>query len=111
MQPLNTNDLTKETHFKSASLQAVILCEEKQWTVPVASYPQVFSETKQHALYLWIHLKPEANAKQCVKVVANLQAHVDAVCPPDLRDENDEVFAGVGFGPEFWYKVSEPSVF
>ena len=43
--------------------------------------------------------------KQCAKVVANLQKHVDAVCPADLRDEDDEVIAGVGFGPEFYRKV------
>ncbi len=68
---------------------------------------QVFSPTKQHALYLWIHLRPEANAKQCVKTVANLQSHVNAVCPADMRDEDNEILAGVGFGPEFWYKVSQ----
>ncbi len=65
----------------------------------------MISGTKQNALYLWIHLRPDANAKQCVKVVANLDKHVDVVCPPDLRDESDEILAGVGFGPEFWYKV------
>ncbi|XP_070578984.1 dye-decolorizing peroxidase YfeX-like [Ptychodera flava] len=67
--------------------------------------PSVISGTKEHALYLWIHLKPTADAKQCAKVVANLQSHVDVVCPPDLRDEDDEVLAGVAFGPNFIAKV------
>ena len=66
---------------------------------------QVFSETKDHALYLWIHLKPTADSKACAKVVANLQKHVDAVCPPAMRDEDDEILAGVGFGPNFYAQV------
>ena len=67
---------------------------------------QVVSGTKEHALYLWIHLKPNANAKKCARVAANLQAYVDAVCPPDMRDESDEVWAGAGFGPNFYSQVS-----
>jgi Dyp-type peroxidase family len=39
-------------------------------------------------------------------VVANLQKYVDKVTPPDLRDESDEVWAGVGFGEEFYKKIS-----
>ena len=67
---------------------------------------QVVSGTKANALYLWIHLKPNADKKKCAKIVANLQAHVDVVCPPDMRDEDDEVWAGVGFGPNFFTQVS-----
>ena len=66
---------------------------------------KVWSATKDHALYLWIHLRPEANAKQCVKTVANLQRHVDSLTPKDLTDEDNEILAGVGFGPELLYKV------
>ena len=67
--------------------------------------PKVISQTKEHALYLWIHLKPNADARACAKSVAKLQALVDVVCPPDLRDESDEIWAGVGFGPQFYAKV------
>ncbi|XP_067935810.1 dye-decolorizing peroxidase YfeX-like [Watersipora subatra] len=65
----------------------------------------VISGTKENALYLWIYLSPKADRKKCAKVVANLQAHVDAVCPPDMRDEDDEVLAGVGFGPNFFNQL------
>lgn len=34
-----------------------------------------------------------------------LQKYVDEVCPPADRDEDDEVFAGVGFGPNFYRLV------
>lgn len=60
---------------------------------------------KQHALYLWIHVKPEANPKACAKAVAALPKMVDAVCPPAMRDEDDEIWAGVGFGPNFYSQV------
>lgn len=32
---------------------------------------------------------------------------MDAVSPPDMRDEEDEILAGVGFGPAFYAKVSD----
>ncbi|XP_013411842.1 uncharacterized protein LOC106174718 [Lingula anatina] len=69
------------------------------------SQPSVFSQTKQHALYLWIHLKPEADSKACAKVVANLQKHVDAVDPPADRTEDSEIWAGVGFGPNCYSQL------
>jgi len=68
--------------------------------------PNTFSQTKMHALYLWIHLQPNVDPKKCAKAVANLQQLVDKVTPPDMRDETDEVWAGVGFGEEFYKKVS-----
>ena len=34
---------------------------------------QVVSGTRAHAVYIWIHLKPTANIKQCAKVAATLQ--------------------------------------
>ena len=44
--------------------------------------------------------------KACAKVVANLQMHVDIVVPKDMRDEDDEIWAGVGFGPNFYAQVA-----
>ena len=64
------------------------------------------SLTKQHALYLWIHLSPEADAKEVGRVCARLQKLVDQVTDPELRDEEDEIIAGVGFGPDFYSKVT-----
>ena len=66
---------------------------------------QVFSPTKEHALYLWIHLSPSADAKKVAKVVSDIQAHVDTVSPAVDRDESNEILAGVGFGPGFYKKV------
>jgi porphyrinogen peroxidase len=71
-----------------------------------ASQASVFSPTKEHALYLWIHLSPTADAKKCAKVVSDIQAHVDAVSPAADRDESNEILAGVGFGHGFYKKVA-----
>ena len=37
---------------------------------------QVFSPTKDHALYLWIHLKDNASAKACAKAVVDIQVQI-----------------------------------
>lgn len=66
---------------------------------------QVFSQGKDHALYLWIHVKPTANAKETAKSVAKLQKYVDQVSDPASRDDEDEIWAGVGFGPNFFSQV------
>lgn len=70
------------------------------------SQPSVFSQGKNHAVYLTIHLKPSANVKECAKAMSRLQNYVDEVCPKDLRDEEDEIWAGVGFGPNFYSQVA-----
>jgi len=72
--------------------------------VPTAQ-PSVWSPGKDHALYLWIHLKPEASAKDVAKACAKLQKYVDSVVDPKTKDEDDEVLAGVGFGPNFYAQV------
>lgn len=69
------------------------------------SQPSVWSQTKDHALFLWINLKPEANSKEVMKAMTKLQKYVDEVSDPKLRDENDEIWAGVGFGPNFYKQV------
>jgi len=78
-------------------------------TVSAAAVPgsqaSVYSPTKEHALYLTIHVKNSAEAKAVARAVANLPKYIDAVCPPDLRDESDEILAGVGFGPSFYAKI------
>ncbi|XP_060602330.1 dye-decolorizing peroxidase YfeX-like [Ruditapes philippinarum] len=70
-----------------------------------SSQPSVFSQGKDHALYLWIELTPEANAKEVVKAAKSLQKLVDQVTDPSLRDEMDEIWAGVGFSPNFYKQV------
>ncbi|XP_061183940.1 dye-decolorizing peroxidase YfeX-like [Saccostrea echinata] len=69
------------------------------------SQPSVYSQGKNHALYLWISLKPEANAKEVAKAVAKLQKYVDQVTDPSMKDEEDEILAGVGFGPNFYKQI------
>ena len=66
---------------------------------------QVFSPGKKHALYLWIHLKPNADAKACAKAASGIQKLVDKVVPAADRDEDNELVAGVGFGPNFYAQV------
>lgn len=57
-------------------------------------------------------MKPEANAKEVAKAVAKLQKYVDQVTDPKMRDEEDEIWAGVGFGPNFYKQVTvEESVY
>jgi len=68
--------------------------------------PNVFSQGKDHALYLCIHLKNDADRKQVAKVFAKIQKFVDDVCPADMRDETDEVWAGVGFSSNFFAQVN-----
>ncbi|XP_074640930.1 dye-decolorizing peroxidase YfeX-like isoform X2 [Tubulanus polymorphus] len=67
---------------------------------------EVYSETKKHAVYIWIHLNSNANVQTCAKIAANLQRYVDHVVPPKDRDDEEEILAGVGFGPDFYRKVA-----
>jgi putative iron-dependent peroxidase len=66
----------------------------------------VFSETKQHALYLTIYLSTHADPKECARIVAkNLKKNVDTVVPADLRDDDTEILAGVGFSEEMVHRL------
>lgn len=76
---------------------------------PPASQPSVFSQGKDHALYLWIELTHTANPKEVAKVCATLQKMVDKVTDPSMKDEDDEIWAGVGFGPTFYKQVGGKS--
>ncbi len=57
-----------------------------------------------HSVYIWVHLSPSANIKECARVAATLQDKVDKVTGPNPDDE-DEIFAGVGFGCNFYKQV------
>lgn len=100
---------TSISYYKSQTLQDLlsnIISTPKVSAAEKRYQNSVVSGTKEQALYLWIHLTPTADKKKCAKVVANLQAHVDTVCPPDQIDEEDEVWAGVGFGTNFFSQVT-----
>lgn len=73
---------------------------------PPTAQPSVYSQGKDHALYLWIHLKPTSNSRDIARCVAKLQKYVDEVSDPSMRDEEDEIWAGVGFGPNFYGQVA-----
>uniref|UniRef100_A0A0B7A0W1 Dyp-type peroxidase C-terminal domain-containing protein n=1 Tax=Arion vulgaris TaxID=1028688 RepID=A0A0B7A0W1_9EUPU len=94
----NKDDLLK-------TVQEVVKSSTLNAASPPASQPSVWSPGKDHALYLWIHLKPTANAKEVAKVAARLQKLVDTVVDPTMKDETDELWAGVGFGPNFYSQV------
>lgn len=68
---------------------------------------EVYSGGKDHALYLWIHVQPTADARKVAQAAAGLQKIVASVCPKDLTDEEDEVWAGVGFGDEFYARLGK----
>ncbi|CAI2731188.1 unnamed protein product [Schistosoma spindalis] len=72
----------------------------------IAPQGSVVSETKSHALYLTIHLDPQASPQECLKSIGQIKKYVDAICPPDSRSEEDEILYGVGFGHEFLQKIS-----
>jgi len=97
--------LKSSESWSPISVNSVIPVTYAAAKLPPPSQPSVFSPTKEHALYLWIHLSPKADQKACAKVVADLDAHCDAVSPADLRDETNEVIAGVGYGTELYLKV------
>ncbi|XP_025095375.1 uncharacterized protein LOC112564634 [Pomacea canaliculata] len=82
---------------------------------PPESQKSVYSQGKDHALYLWIYLCPQANTREVARAVSRLQQYVDKVCDPTLTDEDDEILAGVGFGPNFYSQVAgktnEPFVY
>ena len=68
----------------------------------------MIAENKLHSLYIWIHLKPTANVKECAKAAASLQSKVKHVEGPDA-DDDDSIAAGVGFGPNFYKLVGHSS--
>ncbi|KAM7533260.1 hypothetical protein Aperf_G00000123055 [Anoplocephala perfoliata] len=65
----------------------------------------VIEQDKAHGLFLILHLSPSASAKECLKALQNIKAHVDRISPLDIRDEDNEVFFSVAFGPKFLEKV------
>ena len=65
----------------------------------------MFSQGKNHALYLWVELTHTANPKEVARACATLQKMVDKVTDPGMKDEEDEIWAGVGFGPTFYKQV------
>ncbi|CAL8075537.1 unnamed protein product [Calicophoron daubneyi] len=65
----------------------------------------VISDGKNHSLFLTIHLSDKAPVRDCLKVLGKIQHYVDTISPPDIRDENDEIQFGIGFGPEFMEKI------
>jgi putative iron-dependent peroxidase len=69
--------------------------------------PSAISETKQHAVYIWINVKDTADAKAVAKAAAKLQNVVDDIVPPKEADEDDEILAGVAFGPGFYNRVTK----
>ena len=51
-----------------------------------------------------------ADAKACAKAVADIEGHVNALLGKDASDEDEEIIAGIGFGPQFYAKVGISAV-
>ncbi|CAH8567510.1 unnamed protein product [Schistosoma mattheei] len=65
----------------------------------------VISETKEHSLFLTIHLSPIASPQECLESIGHIERYVDSICPRHLCRE-DEILYGVGFGFDFFRKIS-----
>ncbi|XP_052773926.1 dye-decolorizing peroxidase YfeX-like [Mya arenaria] len=70
---------------------------------PPTEQPTVVSGTKEHALYLWIVLHGNANAKEVAKACQSLQACVKEAKGKDSVD----LVAGVALGPDFYKKLGK----
>ena len=57
-------------------------------------------------MYIWIDVKPSSDCKAVAKAVANVEKVVNDIVPPAEADEDDEIWAGVAFGPNFYKRVS-----
>ncbi|RTG84709.1 uncharacterized protein DC041_0010936 [Schistosoma bovis] len=65
----------------------------------------VISETKEHSLFLTIHLSPIASPQECLESIGHIERYVNSICPRHLCRE-DEILYGVGFGFDFFRKIS-----
>ncbi|VDP89431.1 unnamed protein product [Echinostoma caproni] len=91
-----------KTFEQVKSVPLLVQCSKK-----LSPQSSVINDTKQHALFLTIHLNPSANVQECLKALGHIQLYVDKISPPDLRDETDEIWYGVGFGPDYMVKISD----
>jgi len=57
-----------------------------------------------YSLFLWISLDEKANPKCVAEIAANMDSLVDSVTSP-CDGENEEVIAGVGFGPNYYNQI------
>ncbi|CAH8297365.1 unnamed protein product [Schistosoma turkestanicum] len=71
------------------------------YVVPQGS---VISDTKDHALFLTIHLDTDASPRECLQSIGRIQRFVTTICPPHLCQ--DEILYGVGFGFDFFRKIN-----
>ena len=62
--------------------------------------PNVVSGLKKYSLFLWITLEPDADPCQVASSAAKIEEAIEATKGFDC-DVDDEVLAGVGFGPNF----------
>ena len=50
-------------------------------------------------------MKDTADCRAVAKAAAKIQKVVDSIVPPKEADEDDEILAGVAFGPDFYNRV------
>jgi len=63
----------------------------------------ILSPLKEYSLFLWITLKPSASPCATIKAAANLQCLSEEL--NDCKCPEDNVIAGIGFGPNIWSQV------
>ncbi|CAH8593458.1 unnamed protein product [Schistosoma curassoni] len=71
-------------------------------TVPQQS---VVSDTKSHALYLTIHLHSNAS-RECLGSVGRIEKYINQICPRNMCEKYNEILYGVGFGIDYFKKIS-----
>ncbi|CAI2731185.1 unnamed protein product [Schistosoma spindalis] len=65
----------------------------------------VVSDIKSHALYLTIHLDFNAS-RECLTSIGKIKKYVDQICLRYTCQGYDEILYGVGFGIEYFRKIS-----
>ncbi|VDP61229.1 unnamed protein product [Schistosoma curassoni] len=70
-----------------------------------ALFCQVVSDTKSHALYLTIHLHSNAS-RECLGSVGRIEKYINQICPRNMCEKYNEILYGVGFGIDYFKKIS-----
>ncbi|CAH8818885.1 unnamed protein product, partial [Schistosoma curassoni] len=65
----------------------------------------VVSDIKSHALYLTIHLNSNAS-RECLGSVGKIEKYISQICPRNMCEKYNEILYGVGFGIDYFRKIS-----
>ncbi|CAH8600275.1 unnamed protein product [Schistosoma haematobium] len=71
----------------------------------IAPQQSVLSDIKSHALYLTIHLNSNAS-RECLGSVGRIEKYINQICPRNMCEKYNEILYGVGFGIDYFRKIS-----